>query len=67
MSPINFKDNGHIDTIPPFCGLELTKRWTNQQLYDYMLPLWGHHHIIIRFLINVQVQGHHPHQWAPSR
>ena len=21
--------------------------------------------IIIRFLINVQVQGHHPHQWAP--
>ena len=24
-----------------------------------------HHHIIIGFLINVQVQGHHPHQWAP--
>ena len=23
------------------------------------------HHIIIGFLINVQVQGHHPHQWAP--
>ena len=22
-------------------------------------------YIIIRFLINVQVQGHHPHQWAP--
>ena len=22
-------------------------------------------HIIIGFLINVQVQGHHPHQWAP--
>ena len=21
--------------------------------------------IIIRFLINMQVQGHHPHQWAP--
>ena len=21
--------------------------------------------IIIGFLINVQVQGHHPHQWAP--
>ena len=25
----------------------------------------AHHHIIIGFLINVQVQGHHPHQWAP--
>ena len=27
------------------------------------------HHIIIiiRFLINVQVQEQHPHQWAPSR
>ena len=24
-----------------------------------------YHHIIIGFLINVQVQGHHPHQWAP--
>ena len=24
-----------------------------------------HHHIIIGFFINVQVQGHHPHQWAP--
>ena len=24
-----------------------------------------HDHIIIRFLINLQVQGHHPHQWAP--
>ena len=24
-----------------------------------------HHHIIIGFLINVQVQRHHPHQWAP--
>ena len=23
------------------------------------------HTIIIRFLINVQVEGHHPHQWAP--
>ena len=23
------------------------------------------HHIIIGFLINVQVQGQHPHQWAP--
>ena len=23
------------------------------------------YHIIIRFLINVQVQGQHPHQWAP--
>ena len=23
------------------------------------------YHIIIGFLINVQVQGHHPHQWAP--
>ena len=22
-------------------------------------------HHIIGFLINVQVQGHHPHQWAP--
>ena len=25
----------------------------------------NHHQIIIRFLINMQVQGHHPHQWAP--
>ena len=24
-----------------------------------------HHIIIIRFFINLQVQGHHPHQWAP--
>ena len=24
-----------------------------------------HHHIIIRFLIKVQVQGHHPYQWVP--
>ena len=24
-----------------------------------------YHHFIIRFLINVQVQGQHPHQWAP--
>ena len=24
----------------------------------------SYHHIIIRFLINVQVQGQHPHQWA---
>ena len=24
-----------------------------------------YHHIIIGFLINVQVQGQHPHQWAP--
>ena len=23
------------------------------------------YHIINGFLINVQVQGHHPHQWAP--
>ena len=22
-------------------------------------------HIIIGFLIKMQVQGHHPHQWAP--
>ena len=28
---------------------------------------WPHHNIIIiiGFLINVQVQGQHPHQWAP--
>ena len=25
----------------------------------------SYHHIIIRFLINVQVQGQDPHQWAP--
>ena len=25
----------------------------------------NHHNIIIGFLIYVQVQGHHPHQWAP--
>ena len=24
-----------------------------------------HHHIMVGFFINVQVQGHHPHQWAP--
>ena len=24
-----------------------------------------YYHIIIGFLINVQVQGQHPHQWAP--
>ena len=23
------------------------------------------HYIIIRFLINMQVQGHHPNQWDP--
>ena len=27
--------------------------------------LHDHHIIIIGFLINMQVQGHHPHQWAP--
>ena len=26
---------------------------------------YGHHNIIIGFLINMQVQGQHPHQWAP--
>ena len=25
----------------------------------------NHNHIIIGFLINMQVQGQHPHQWAP--
>ena len=30
-----------------------------------MLDSIDNHNIIIRFLINVQVQGHHPHQWAP--
>ena len=27
--------------------------------------IFTHIYIIIGFLINVQVQGHHPHQWAP--
>ena len=31
-------------------------------LVDFMFP---YKIIIIIFLINVQVQGHHPHQWAP--
>ena len=26
-----------------------------------------YHIIIIGFLINMQVQGHHPHQWAPFK
>ena len=30
-------------------------------------PVSYHHHIIIRFLINVQVQGQHPHQWLAAR
>ena len=33
--------------------------WTN--MYDSI----SYHHIIIRFSINMQMQGHHPHQWAP--
>ena len=31
---------------------------------DFYTPR-PHHIIIIGFLINVQVQGHHPHQWVP--
>ena len=29
-----------------------------------MTTRYYHHHIIIGFLINMQVQGQHPHQWA---
>ena len=33
----------------------------------YSANIWWMHHIkiIIGFLINVQVQGQHPHQWPP--
>ena len=33
----------------------------------YNGPSWFncHYHIFIRFLINMQMQGHHPHQWPP--
>ena len=34
-------------------------------VYKHAHLLSLHHHIIIGFFINVQVQGHHPHQWAP--
>ena len=40
-----------------------------QPLGLYCLPITllgvSYHHIIIGFLINVQVQGQHPHQWVP--
>ena len=40
-----------------------------QRIHDSMnipkIEFIAYHHIIIGFLINVQVQGHHPHQWAP--
>ena len=47
-----------------------TKNKENETLNDELsqkLVCIGlsHHIIIIRFLFNLQVQGHHPHQWAP--
>ena len=35
------------------------------QTISFTESIHVHHIIIIGFLINVQVQGHHPHQWAP--
>ena len=34
-------------------------------VHQYSTIKVHHHIIIIGFLINVQVQRHHPHQWAP--
>ena len=47
---------------------ELWKRDKMQGLPSILslfLNEFNHIIIIIGFLINVQVQGHHPHQWAP--
>ena len=40
-----------------FCG--------NPVLNYFIMCVPTSSYIIIGFLINVQVQGHHPHQWAP--
>ena len=39
------------------CGMVIQRVVTKHELPIFI--------IIIGFLINVQVQGHHPHQWAP--
>ena len=41
------------------------KRWCMVLLTIIGKYKFGYHNIIIGFLINVQVQGQHPHQWAP--
>ena len=43
--------------------------WTAKALFRLLRSgtslTTNHNHIIIRFSINMQVQGQHPHQWAP--
>ena len=39
--------------------------WTTCYTYYQQSLHSCHNHIIVGFLINVQVQGQHPHQWAP--
>ena len=46
----------------------LQLRNTGSKLYSYFIvsdDTFIIYHIIIGILIYVQVQGHHPHQWAP--
>ena len=45
----------NLQSIPPLL----------KHIFVSFLPSCNHHHIIIGFLINMQVQGQHPHQWAP--
>ena len=57
----NIMENGAF--APPFSIL-FSKTW----YFKGVKLLWNkelNHIIIIRFLIDVQVQGHHSHQWAP--
>ena len=48
-----------IRIIPKLKMLKLTDYHTFSALF-----LANHHILIINFLINMQMQGHHPHQWA---
>ena len=51
------------------CHVNQTKKQTTIILAIFKSPtptqVTPYHHIIIRFLINMQVQGQHPHQWTP--
>ena len=55
-----------IMTTLPFLILVLSPFVMSDSDYPLIsCPLISSCHSIIRFLINMQVQGQHPHQWAP--
>ena len=62
---VNFshKDLHQTMQMPkPICTFMHMPKWLTLVMLNKLLH---HHIIIIGFLINVQVQGQHPHQWAP--